>query len=318
MRAVVYDAPGGPEVLRYADVPDPRCGAEKVLIRVEAISIEGGDLVNRATTTPPDPAFVGGYAAAGVILALGDKVRGFDVGGRVATWNNDGSHAALRAVLATRAWAVPDGLATESAAALPISFGTASHCLFARGHLQSGETVLIQGGAGGVGLAAIQLARRAGARVLATMSGSDRQAQLEALGLHHAIDHRRDDVVSRVMSLTNGRGVDLVIDPVGSTLQSSLRSLRQEGRLIFVGNAGGSSLSVDLWPALGANQTLSGVYMGTQLEKPAVHADVASLLRRAAQGELRVVIDSSFPMADAVAAHRRAKNEALGRVVMHP
>ncbi len=318
MKAAVYDQAGTPEVLRYANVPDPECGDDEVLVRVEAISIEGGDTLNRAYTQPPNSAYVGGYAASGVIMAIGSSVHNRSVGQRVTTWNPDGSHAQLRAVPARRTWLVPDALDIRAAAALPIYFGTASHSLFARGKLQAGQTVMIQGGAGGVGLAAIQLAHQAGARVLATASSLDHWPRLEALGLSHAIDYTKEDVRAAVMDLTGGQGVDLVVDPVGSTLAGSLEVLRPEGRLVFVGNAGGASLSVDLWPALQANQTLHGVFMGTQFEKPEVYSAVEELLRLAGAQQLEVLIDSCFPLSDAVLAHHRAEQRTLGRVVMLP
>ena len=206
-----------------------------------------------------------------------------------------------------------------AAAALPIAFGTAHHCLFARGGLKSAETVLIQAGAGGVGIAAIQLAHRAGATVISTVSGAERTNRLIALGLDHAIDHRTADVVAEVVRLTEGRGVDLVIDPVGTTLQTSLATLRPEGRLVFVGNAGGTKLELDLWPALQANQSLFGIFMGTQFEKPEVHGTVARMLEQAAVGELDVVIDRAFPLAAAAEAHACAEGSSrLGRIILIP
>lgn len=319
MKAAVFDKPGGPEVLRYANVPDPPCPRDGVLIRVEAIAIEGGDLINRASMAPAAPSHVVGYAAAGEIVAVGPEVQDRQVGQKVASFDMDGSHAALRAVKSSRTWLVPDGLGMAQAAALPISFGTAHHCLFTRGQLVHGETVLVQGGAGGVGLAAIQLARQAGAKVIATVSGVERAPRLATLGLDHAIDHRRVDVAPEIMRLTNGQGVDLAVDPVGTTLKVSLAALRPEGRLVFVGNAGGSSLQVDLWPALQANQSLLGVFMGTQLEKPAVHLTVSTMLAQAARGEIEVVIDRTFALEDAAAAHAYAEDHPiLGRVILVP
>lgn len=319
MKAAVYDHPGPPDVLHYADVPDPDCPSDGVLIRIEAAAIEGGDLINRAFTPPPHPAFVAGYAAAGEIIAVGENVRDREVGQKVTSFDLAGSHAELRAVAVSRTWPVPEGLDMAAAAALPIAFGTAHHCLFARGGLKRGETVFIQAGAGGVGLAAIQLAHRAGATVLATVSGGDRAERLVGLGLGHAIDHRSADVADTVMRLTKGRGVDLVVDPVGATLQSSLSVLRPEGRLVFVGNAGGSQLSIDLWPALQANQSLSGVFMGTQLEKPDVYGTVSRMLDWAAAGDLTVIVDRTFPLVAAAEAHAYAEgNSILGRVVIVP
>ncbi|WP_352836392.1 zinc-binding alcohol dehydrogenase family protein [Mesorhizobium sp. M0830] len=288
-----------------------------MLIRVEAAAIEGGDLINRASTPPPHPAFIVGYAAAGEVIAVGENVKNRQVGQKVTSFDLAGSHAELRAVSVSRTWPVPGGLDMAAAAALPIAFGTAHHCLFARGGLKRGETVLIQAGAGGVGLAAIQLAHLTGATVLATVSGVERAKRLVGLGLDHAIDHRSADVVDTVMRLTEGRGADLVVDPVGTTLQGSLAALRPEGRLVFVGNAGGSQLGIDLWSALRANQSLFGVFMGTQLEKPDVHLTVSSMLELAATGDLKVIVDRTFPLAAAAEAHAYAEsNSILGRVVI--
>jgi len=319
MKAAVYDAPGAPHVLQYREVAEPACPADGVLIRVEAISIEGGDLINRASTPPPAAGYIPGYAAAGEIVAVGPQVRDRAVGQKVTSFDMGGSHAQLRAVTASRTWPVPEGLDMAAAAALPISFGTAGHALFARGGLSRGETVLVQGGAGGVGVAAIQLAHQAGARVIATVSGAERGKQLVTLGLDHAIDHRTSDVEAQVRRLTAGRGVDLVLDPVGSTLRASLAMLRPEGRLVFVGNAGRAPLELDLWHALQANQSLLGVFMGTQLEKPEVHAAVSRLLERAAERTLQVPVAKTFPLADAAAAHAYAEEASfLGRVVLVP
>jgi NADPH2:quinone reductase len=168
-----------------------------------------------------------------------------------------------------------------------------------------------------LGLAAIQLAHRAGATVLATVSGAERAKRLVELGLDHVIDHRSADVVDTVMRLTEGRGADLVVDPVGTTLQSSLAALRPEGRLVFVGNAGGSQLGIDLWPALQANQSLFGVFMGAQLEKPDVYLTVSRMLELAAVGNLKVIVDRAFPLAAAAEAHAYAEsNSIFGRVVI--
>lgn len=319
MKAAVYDECGVPGVLRYADVPDPDLGPADVLIDVEAISIEGGDLIRRRTVQPPRGSYVVGYASAGTVVAVGDAVTARRVGDRVTAFAGDGSHAALRAVPQTQTWRVPDGLDLARAAALPISFGTAYHCLFPRGALQAGETVLVQAGAGGVGIAAIQLARRAGAVVIAVTSGADRLARLAAIGADCVIDHRSQDVAEAVLSHTGGRGADLVVDPVGTTLQSSLRALVPEGRLVFVGNAGGGSLAPDLWPAMAANQSLLGVFMGPLYTRPEVAATVDAMLADAAAGTLDVVVDRAFDLKDAAEAHAHAEwGRPFGRVVMRP
>lgn len=319
MKAAVYDNAGPADVLDYRAIADPDYGPDEVLIAVEAISIEGGDLINRRSTPVTQPSFVVGFMAAGRVIAVGKNVSNRSIGQRVTSFDLAGSHAELRAVSASRTWLVPTGVGMPEAAAVPVSFGTAHHCLFARGELRRGETVLIQGGSGGVGLAAIQLAKRAGAKVLAVASGGETTGALVRLGADHVIDRVQFDVAQEVMRFTGSGGVDLVIDPIGSTLQASLAMLRPEGRLVFVGNAGGAKLDVDLWPALQANQSLFGVFMGTQFERPAVHQSVEDILFAVANGELEVVINRTFSLADAVSGHIYAEtSKALGRTVLVP
>ena len=319
MKAAVYDAPGPPGVLRYADIPAPTFGPNDVLISVEAISVEGGDLINRRLTLPPQPSWVVGYAAAGTVVAVGSNITSRQVGDRVTAFDMQGSHAALWAVPASRTWRIPDGVDATDAAVLPISFGTAHHCLFARGELAHGDTVLIQAAAGGVGLAAVQLAAQVGATVIAVTSGTQRSSKLIEVGANHVVDRSAHDIVDAVRQITHGAGTNLVIDPVGTTLQSSLAALAPEGRLIFVGNAGGGDLVVDLWPAMQANQTLSGVFMGPLFETPAVRSTVDDLLQAVADGRIRTIVDRIFPLAEAAAAHTYAETaKPLGRVVMRP
>lgn len=319
MKAAVYDVEGAPGVLKYVDIPDPVTGPDDILISVEAISIEGGDLINRRSTPPPHPSWIVGYAAAGTVIAVGSKVSSRRVGDRVAAFNMQGSHAERWAVPAERTWLIPDGVDTAEAAVLPISFGTAHHCLFTRGMLRHGETVLIQAAAGGVGLAAVQLASQAGATVIAVASGTQRRSRLLELGAHHVVDRAENNVVDSVRQYTHGTGVDLVVDPVGTTLPASLAALAPQGRLVFVGNAGGGSLTVDLWPPMQSNQTLMGVFMGPLFEKPGVRASVDDMLQALAAGRIRVVIDRIFPLANAAAAHEFAETaKPLGRIVMKP
>ncbi len=319
MKAAVYDEEGAPGVLKYVDIPDPVTGPDDILISVEAISIEGGDLINRRSTPPPHPSWIVGYAAAGTVIAVGSKVRSRTVGDRVAAFNMQGSHAERWAVPPERTWLIPDGVDAAEAAVLPISFGTAHHCLFTRGMLRHGETVLIQAAAGGVGLAAVQLASQAGATVIAVASGTQRRSRLLELGADHVVDRAENNVVDSVRQYTHGTGVDLVIDPVGTTLPASLSALAPEGRLVFVGNAGGGSLTVDLWPPMQSNQTLMGVFMGPLFERPGVRASVDNMLQAVVAGRIRVVIDRIFPLANAAAAHEFAETaKPLGRIVMKP
>ena len=181
MLAAVYYETGGPDVFRYEDVPDPVCGPDEVLIKVEAVSIEGGDTLNRLGGELTSVPHIVGYQCAGVILEVGDGIDDLSVDDRVVTVGVDGSHAELRVAGRAFCWKIPDSVTTEEAACVPVPFGTADDCLFEFGRLQPGETALIHAGASGVGIAAIQLAKRAGARVLATASSPERLERLVPL-----------------------------------------------------------------------------------------------------------------------------------------
>src|SRR5437764_15143481 len=226
MKAAVYYETGPPDVLRYEDVPDPVCAPGLVVIEVEAISIEGGDTLNRAGGEMAASPHIVGYQCAGTIREVGDGVEDRRVGQRVVATMLSGSHAEVVAVPALLTWPVPEDADIVAAACVPVAFGTADDCLFEFGRLRSGEAVLVQAGAGGVGLAAIQLAKRAGATVLATASSDDKLAALDEFGMDHGINYRDNDAAEAARALTGGRGVDLVVAPVGgSTLAGSLRAL---------------------------------------------------------------------------------------------
>jgi len=324
MKAAVYYETGPPDVLRYEEVPDPVCGPGDVLIDVEAVSIEGGDTLNRAggdmSTTP----HIVGYQCAGVVAEVGTDVTDRSVGQRVVASFLEGSHAERRAVPALVTWVVPDGLDIGEAACVPIAFGTADDCLFEFGHLQAGETVLIQAGASGVGLAAIQLAKRAGATVLATASSDEKLERLRDFGLDHGINYRgindaAVDFASAARDLTGGRGVDLVVDSVGSTLTGSVQALAYRGRCTLVGQAGRDPQPFDAAMLMGQNLTLTGVFFGAEIITERVQAMVARHLDDVAAGRLQVVIDRTFPLAEAADAHAYLESrQAFGRVVLVP
>lgn len=320
MKAAVYYENGDPSVLRYEDVEDPKCHAAGVVIRVEAVSIEGGDTLNRhggALVTRPH---IVGYQAAGEIIEVGEAVTHLRVGQKVATVNAFGSHAELRSVPARNCWVVPDGYDPKLASVIPVTFGTADDCLFEFGRLKAGETVLVQAGASGVGLAAIQLAKRAGATVLATASSDSRLEALKPYGLDHGINYRNEDVAQAVMRLTNNKGADLVVDSVGGpTLQGSILSLAYRGRVSMVGAAGREPMTVDVSSLMGGNRSLSGVFLGAEIMTDRVHDNIQRLIDDAARGELKVRIDRSFPLSEAAAAHAYIESRAaVGRVILVP
>src|SRR5262249_54076536 len=217
MKAACYYETGPPSVFGYEDVPDPKVGPGDVLVDVEAISIEGGDTLNRAGGEMASSPHIVGYQCAGTIREVGDQVTDRQPGQQVVCTMLWGSHAERVATPSIVTWVVPDGLDIVQAACVPVPWGTADDCLFEFGHLQAGESVLIQAGASGVGLAAIQLAKRAGATVLATASSDEKLERLREYGLDHGINYREVDFADAARELTGGRGVNLVVDPVGST-----------------------------------------------------------------------------------------------------
>ena len=320
MKAAVYYENGPPEVLKYEDAPDPVCHPKGIVIRVEAVSIEGGDTLNRGRGALVTKPHIVGYQAAGEIIEVGSEVTNLRVGQKVATSNAFGSHAELRAVPARSAWVVPDGFDTKLASVIPVAFGTADDCLFEFGHLKAGETVLVQAGASGVGVAAIQLAKRAGATVLATASSNERLERLKPLGMDHGINYRTDNVVKAVMKLTDRKGVNLVVDPVGgATLQSSILSLAYRGRLSMVGAAGREAMTVDVSSLMAGNRSLTGVFLGAEIATDRAHNMIQRLVEEAARGEFKVVIDRTFPLSEAAAAHAYIESrQAVGRVLLIP
>jgi NADPH:quinone reductase len=322
MKAAVIHENGGPEVLRHEDVPDPECADGCVLIDVEAISIEGGDLLARAGSPPPSVPHIVGYLAAGTVAEIGAGVEDRAVGDEVVTLSMAGSHASKRVVPAITTWPIPDGLDAARAVCVPVAFGTAEECLFTAGHLESGETVLIHAGAGGVGMAAIQLAKHAGATVISTASSDEKLERLRDFGLDHGINYASENFVQRTQELTDGRGADVILDSVGGqNLVDSIAALAYRGTLVSVGLSARAGSNVEARALWDKNNALRGVFLGGVLlnEYPRVHAMVADLIKRVATGELRVVIDRTFPLAEAAAAHAYIESrKAFGRVVMTP
>ncbi len=320
MKAAVYYETGPPDVLRYEEVADPACFPGGVVVQVEAISIEGGDTLNRAGGEMPSVPHIVGYQCAGTIREVGEGVVDRRVGQRVVATNLWGSHAERVAVPEILTWVIADGADVVACACVPIAFGTADDCLFEFGHLRAGETVLVQAGAGGVGLAAIQLAKRAGATVLATASTDERLDQLKEYGLDHGVNYSHDDWVDRTRAITGGRGVDLVVDSVGGKiLAGSVQCLAYRGRCISVGSAGRDPQPFDIGALSIGNQSVTGVFLGAEITTPRAQAMIARHVDDVAAGRLRVVVDRTYPLADAAAAHAYVESrQAVGRVVLIP
>jgi NADPH2:quinone reductase len=322
MKAAVYYETGGPEVFRYEEVPDPACHPRGVVIDVRAVSIEGGDVLHRAGGEMPAKPHIVGYQCAGVIREAGSEVTDRRVGERVVAVMGHGSHAERVGVPAEATWSIPDGLDLERAACVPVPFGTADDCLFEFGHLREGESVLVHAGGGGVGMAAVQLAKRAGATVLTTASSDEKLDRLKGLGVDHGINYRETDFVAAGHRLTNGRGVDLGVDSIGGkTLEGSIQAAAYRGRIVSVGSAGRDAHRPELRLLAPGNKSLTGVFLGAELLLHAdrVHPMIARHLAALASGDLKVIVDRTFPLSEAAAAHAHIESrQAFGRVLLVP
>jgi NADPH2:quinone reductase len=318
MKAAAIYAPGPPEALQYVDLPDPVCAEGELLMRVHVVSLEGGDTLNRTRPLPHGAPHVVGYHAAGEVVEVGEGVSGFAVGDRVSAFGFHGSHAELRVVQPQHAFRVPAGMDMVDAAVVPIAFGTVHEALFTACDLQHGETVLVPAAASGLGVAAIQMARCAGASVIAAASSTDKLHRIAHLSPDAVIDTSATSVADAVKRITHGRGVDVVLDGVGGVmLQQAIRSLAPRGRIALVGAAGREGMTVDLSSLQRGAQSLHGVFLGPDLGTPRVRRIIEDCLRAVADGRYTTVIDSRFPLSQAAQAHAHIESRrAVGRVVL--
>lgn len=318
MRAVHYSRNGGPEVMEYGELPDPEVGPDTVLIAVEWISIEGGDLLNRLVSPPVRTPFVPGYQASGIVAAVGEAVTRFRPGDRVIGFNWNGSHAELFAVPEHYAYQVPQGMDLSLAATIPVAFGTAHDALFEYGEMAPGDFVLVQGAAGGVGLAAVQFASQAGATVIGTASNRERLERAAPFGLHHGIDYRTEDIAARCKEITGGKGIDLVLDLAGGQGKDLLlRAVKPHGRYAVIGAATGTLPSFGFFELIRKSLHVVGISFGRDMQTPRVHALLAEISQKIAQGQLQMPIAAEFALADVVEAHRfAAEGHPFGRVVI--
>ncbi len=324
MKAVVISRPGGPEVLQLRDVPAPVPRAGEILVRVRAAGINRADVLQRMGQYPTpngSPADIPGLEYAGEVAATGAGADAWKLGDRVMGLVPGGAYAEFVAVNEALALGAPAGWSFAEAAAVPEAFITSHDALFRQMRLHAGEWVLIHSVGSGVGTAAVQLAKAFGARTLGTSRKADKLQRARALGLDVWIDSSKEDIAAVVRERTEGHGVDVVLDLVGApTLSASLQALARGGRMIVVGLAGGRSAPIDLGAVLSKRLTIVGTVLRARAleEKVAVTAafarEVGPLLEA---GMVRPVLERTFPLADAAAAHRRLEsNEVFGKLVL--
>ncbi|MFN8529957.1 MAG: NAD(P)H-quinone oxidoreductase [Anaerolineae bacterium] len=321
MKAILYDRPGAPEVLYYGDAPDPIPAEGELLIRVHATALNRADLLQRAGGyNPPSGASpILGLELAGEVL---QAAHGFKAGDRVMGVVTGGAYAQIAALPAGMAMPIPETYSFVEAAAIPEAFLTAYLNLFTLGHLKKGESVLIHAGASGVGTAAIQLAKAAGAQIFATAGSDQKLALCRELGAEHTIHYKTDSFSQRVLEATQQRGVDMILDFIGAPYwNDNLTSLAVGGRLLMIGMMGGSVGELALSAILPKSLTIAG----TTLRRTPLHQKI-QLTRdfldfgrnRLENRALRPIIDRIFPLEQAADAHRYMHSNAnSGKIVLN-
>jgi NADPH:quinone reductase len=315
--------PGGPEVLRPVERPDPVPGPGDVLIRVAAAGVNRPDVMQRRGAYPPPPGAsdIPGLEVSGTIAHVGDEVRAWKAGDRVCALVAGGGYATMCVAPAPQCLRVPDALDLVGAAALPETYFTVWSNVFDRGRLQEGESALFHGGSSGIGTTAIQLAHARGAIVYATAGSDQKCAACERLGARHAINYRSRDFVEAIREITSGRGVDLILDIMGGDyLPRNLKALAMDGRLVQIGLMGGDSSSVDLRRVLGRRLTITGSTLRPR--SVAEKGQIAAALEREVwplldRGAITPVVDRTFPLHEAAAAHHLMESsEHIGKIVL--
>lgn len=309
MKAYIYSEPGGPEVLKQVDRQVPVPAADEVLLKVVAFGLNRADVQQRNGVYPPPPGAsdIPGLEVSGTIEALGENVTGWKNGDRVAALLASGGYAQYVAVPQELLFAVPDAMKLTDAAGLPEVSSTVVSNIFDQGELETGQTILIQGGAGGIGSMAIQLAKAAGARVLVTASSQEKLDYCAALGADEGINYTETDVLEKVKELTNDQGVDLILDVVGAKyLSMNLKALRTGGRLVIIGLQGGRKAEVDLGLMLGKRLRIIATTLRARplAEKAGIVQRtverIAPLLER---GELELSVGKVFDFESLTEAH---------------
>jgi NADPH:quinone reductase-like Zn-dependent oxidoreductase len=340
MKAVLFHTHGGPEVLEYTHFPTPEPGEGQVLVKLEAAALNRVDLWTRNgwPGIKLEYPHIPGADGAGTIAGLGACAGEWKIGDQVVINSNlscgqcpacvagqdnlcrdwhllgetvRGTYAEYVAVPAGNVYAIPEGFDAHQAAAAALVYHTAWHSLVVRGGLRPGESVLVVGASGGVNTASIQIARLVGATVYVVGSSLEKLAQAEALGANYLIDRSKEENWSRtIYSLTGKRGVDVVVDNVGTTFPSSFRAAGKGGRILTVGNSGGAKFEIDNRFIFGKHLAIIGSSMGTR-------ADFARVMDLVFSGKLKPVMDRDYPLKDAhLAQERLEKGEQFGKITL--
>jgi NADPH2:quinone reductase len=324
MKAMVATRYGEPSDLEHADVPDPAPGRGEVLIETRAIGCNFPDILmvqGKYQVKPPLP-FSPGHEIAGVVRGVGSGVTGVRPGQRVIANLEWGGYAERAVTAAERVYRIPDTMPFDQAAAFFVVYQTGYAALVRRASLQPGEWLLVHGAGGGVGLAAVQLGKALGARVIATAGTPEKLEVARQSGADVLIDYRTEDWIERVKAVTGGEGADVIYDPVGGDVfDGSTKCIAFEGRLLTIGFAGGRIPTVAVNRVLLKNFSVVGVHWGYYQRRgsPLVQEWMDALLKLHGQGQLRPVIYRAYPLREAAQAlHALATRESYGKVVLIP
>jgi len=322
MHAWLCENPVGVDALSWKELPTPQPGAGEVLLEIQAASLNFPDLLivqNKYQMKPPLP-FVPGSEYAGVVRAVGEGVKHLQVGQSVACLSGTGGFGTHTLAPAKLCMPLPPGFAPVDAAAFIMTYATSHHALMDRGQLKAGEAVLILGAAGGVGTAAIQIAKAAGAKVIAAASTAEKCALCTAQGADATINYGTENLREAIKTLTDGKGPDVVYDPVGGEFaEPAFRSIAWRGRYLVIGFAGGPIPNLPLNLPLLKGASLVGVFWGdfARREPQANATMMAELAQWYAQGKIKPVIDRTMPMSELKAAYARMGSRAvMGKLVM--
>lgn len=324
MKAVLCTQFGGPETLEMADIESPVAGPGEVVVAVRAAGLNFFDtlIIQNKYQFKPDLPFSPGAEIAGEVTSLGDGVEGIQVGDRVMAYSVWGGVRAEIAISQDAVIAMPDGLDFVTAAGLIVTYGTSLHALQDRADMQPGETLAVLGASGGVGQAAVEIGKAMGARVIACASSDDKLEFCRTLGADETLNYTNEDLKTRLKELTDGKGVDVIYDPVGADLaEPALRAIGWKGRFLVVGFAGGGIPKIPLNLALLKGCQIVGVFWGDHLvREPDRHrANMAQLLDWVVGGKIKPHIHKVYPLAEtADALMAIARREVRGKVIVTP
>lgn len=323
MQALICDDYQGIDALRVGELPAPVPEAGSVLIEVEAVAVNFADtlMVSGQYQLRPDPPFAPGYEVAGTVV-VANKVDGVSPGDRVAGFLWYGGMAERAVIDGSNLVVLPDSIGFDAAATLPGTYGTSYHALVDRARLQEGERLLVLGASGGVGMAAVQIGKALGAEVIGAVSTDEKADAVAGVGADHVIRYDETDLRDGIDEVTEGKGVDVVYDPVGGEMtELALRSTRWSGRLLVIGFAAGHIPEIPLNLPLLKGMSIVGVFWGRFTnEEPERHEEnLRQIVRWTEEGLLEPVVRNTFPLDSGIEAmHWVADRRAIGRVVIHP